>query len=397
MDAQNQELLGVLKNDFGSVLAAVPELQKRFDEIIAENNGLKERTKKTESALEELSQRLARREKLVADPTEVGLGINPRTGRPEARVSRELAEYVIRIFKSPTAIRELSEAVGADGGYLVPQERVPELIQLITNYGAFRANALVVPMRSNSMIWPNLATGVTVYWTPENTATAESYPTFGQATMDVKTLVGLTHVSAQLLEDATPDLGQLMVDLFARAIAQEEDKQGFAGTGGGGDPFFGILYASGTNVVTMATGNTTFAQVTSDNLLDLQAAVPANMLANAKYYLHRSVFEVTRKIKDTTNNYIWAPPTSGGPGTIWGYPYEFVEAMPSIAQTAVSKPFVIFGNLRNAYLGDRHALEVARSDQYAFNKLQTFIRVHERIAVKVAQPAAFGILKTSAT
>lgn len=394
MEKGMQEVLDTLKKDFGSVLNAVPEIKKRQEEHDTEREGLMLRIKKQDDAIAELLERVARKERVVDDLAQPGIRIDAR-GKIQPRVSRDLSEYFVRVFKG-TNVRELSEAVGADGGFLVPTERIPELVDLITNYGAYRRDALVVPMASNSQIWPSLAAGVNVYWIAENNAAVESFPTFANVQMDAKTLVGLSHVSAQLLEDATPDLGQLLVDLFARAIAQEEDHQGFAGTGAGADPFYGVLNVAGTNSVVKAATQTTFASITADDLLALQGAVASNLLTGAKYYMHRSIFDTIRKLKDTQNNYIWAPPTSEGPGTIWGYPFELVEVMPNLAATAVSTPFVIFGNMRNAYLGDRHSLEIARSDQYAFNKLQTFIRIHERVAIKVALPQAFAVLKTAA-
>jgi len=71
--------------------------------------------------------------------------------------------------------------------------------------------------------------------------------------------------------------------------------------------------------------------------------------------------------------------------------------MPNAAATAVSKAFIAFGNLTYAMLGDRQAMEFATSEHFAFNKLQTYLRFAERIAIKIAQPKAFSKLVTAAS
>lgn len=201
-----------------------------------------------------------------------------------------------------------------------------------------------------------------------------------------------------------------MVELFAEAIAGEEDKQGLRGSGA---PFTGILAVSGVNTVNMDSGETAFSDITSDHLRDLVAGVKTLALAGAGFYMHRSVWGVVQKLKDASGQYFVTAPNpvmtgdaskgSGVVGYIWGYPVYLSEKMPAVSETAVSTKFVIFGNPKFIYLGDRKQMTIAISEEATIGETNLFesnmsaVRITERIGMEVALPSAFSVLKTAAS
>ena len=64
--------------------------------------------------------------------------------------------------------------------------------------------------------------------------------------------------------------------------------------------------------------------------------------------------------------------------------------------TGVDTPLVIFGNLRHVYFGDRRRMTMAQSTHVGFTTDQVYLRVIQRMAVTVALPEAFAVLKTAA-
>ena len=153
------------------------------------------------------------------------------------------------------------------------------------------------------------------------------------------------------------------------------------------DPFNGILFNADVVEKVMDSGDTTFSDIDADYLLDLQTTVPDGAREGGIYILSPTVFDKVRKIRengDGTGEYIWQRPVEGAPGTIWGRPYEISERMPALSATAVSTPFVIYGNPRRfSFLGDRKTLAVKATDvggDGTFQKIQQAIRVHERVA-----------------
>jgi HK97 family phage major capsid protein len=76
--------------------------------------------------------------------------------------------------------------------------------------------------------------------------------------------------------------------------------------------------------------------------------------------------------------------------------------MPAVADTAAATKFVIFGNLKHIFYGDRGSMEVKISTEGTVNSVSLFetnqsaVRVIVRHAIAVGLPAAFAALKTHA-
>lgn len=305
--------------------------------------------------------------------------------------------------------KAMTESADTAGGHLVPEEFRSEIVRLAEDFGLIRKQARMVPMKREVLKLPKVTASVTVYWPGETNAGTESKPTLGLVTLTAKTLVGLTPVTNELLEDADVDVIDLLVELFAEAIAGEEDKQALRGTGA---PFTGVLSVAGVNTVTMGTGETGFEYVNADHLRDLVAGVKTLALSGAGFYMHRSVWGVVQKIKDASGQYLVTAPNpvmtgdaskaSGVVGYIWGYPVYLSEKMPSLTETAAETKFVVFGNPKFIYLGDRKQMTIAISedatigDTNLFESNMSAVRITERIAMEVALPSAFAVLKTAA-
>ena len=392
METQIQELLTALRGEFGG-------LKQTLDALNGKVTALEGKSNDTVALVNEVRERAASGQRVEDEHVQnVRIGPNGRMFVPT--VSRQCGEWFTKLFKAykdPSIVRELNSSTGVDGGYLIPVAYRSELLKIITSYGQYRSNARVVPMETDQVNFPALDGAMTVSWPAENTAIGQSQPTFLQVTLNAKTLAAMTHAPHGLLQGSSPALPGIILDVAGRAIAKEEDRVGFVGNTGGGDTFDGLLYAANVNDVVMATGKTTFSQVTADNLLDMIDAVETGALAGAKFYLNRTILSVIKKLKDANGQYIWQAPNAGEPGSIWNYPYELIEMMPTVSQTAVSKPFILFGNLLYSFLGDREQLQADVSDHFAFDKIQTFFRFFERIAVKVALPKGFSRLKTAAS
>jgi HK97 family phage major capsid protein len=164
-----------------------------------------------------------------------------------------------------------------------------------------------------------------------------------------------------------------------------------------GTPFDGVLYDPDVAHLVMGAGEVSFAQVTADHLLDLiSIPSPASLYGTPKFYMHRTIFNVVSKLKSTTGDYIFRSPAGTSPGYIWEYPYELTDTLPSINDTAVDSPFIIFGDLRHLYLGDRKTLTLAKSQHVGFKQDLIYLRAIERISLKVGQPLGLSVLRTSA-
>lgn len=312
-----------------------------------------------------------------------------------------------------TATFNSTDDSDARGGYLVPDELRAEILRIAEDfYGVARREMLYLPFTGpgNTRKIPTLASSVTVYWTDESSAKHGTNPTFGLVTQTLKKLAAIVPFTEELIEDSAVNVTQLVAQLFAEAVAKEEDAQFFMGSG---SPWTGILKNGSVNVVELGAGEG-FTDITADDLLDMIDATPAGALAGAKFYLHRHALSVIRKLRadavtagDGKGDYIFQRPGAGLPGLIWDYPYELVESLPDNTTTGVNVPLLAFGNLRlAAVFGDKQQIRVKLLDQATITDgdgsttinlaMQDMIalRMEERVGYVVALPTAFTVLKS---
>jgi len=241
-----------------------------------------------------------------------------------------------------------TDATGSPyAGYTVDSELSAEIRHLITEYGVARREMTSIPLTKNSYKANNLATDVTVYWVDEGAVIGSTQAVLGQEELTLKKLGAIVTLTSELLEDTEIDFVSFLASRVAEGFAKAEDMAFFNGDGtstyGG---FTGLLNATDINEVTLL--GTTFASVTADDLLDMIDKTPSGALANAKFYYHRTIKSIIRKLKSQDLQYIYQAPSATGPATVWGYPEVLVEAMPSKTETAADKSFVLFGDLRKA-------------------------------------------------
>jgi len=318
---------------------------------------------------------------------------------PEPDQKKAAMDKMVEFVRSLS--KGLTEGTDSAGGYLVPEEFRAEVLRIAKDVGYAMRLATQIPMKTDTMNIPSLASSVSVGWVTEGNAASESTPTFGQVQLSAKKMMALTVISNELLEDAGVDVVNLLTTLFGEAIAEEIDKQVFTGSG---SPFTGILNNSNVNITTMGSGDTTYDKVDFDDLINVVASVDANAKKGAAWFMHPTVVAVIRKLKDSNGQYLWAPPVGGQPATILGYPvYEIIDMPATSDSSQANKAFIAFGNLKYVYLGIKGdmSVDVLKEATIGSTNLgetdQRALRIKQRIGFAIALPDAFGVLKTAAS
>lgn len=320
-------------------------------------------------------------------------------GFTNEKLAKDFVSMVRGIFVRDDAIvKDMTEGRDSEGGYFVRPEYRNTLISIIEKYGLARQDCTIIPMQSTELVMPKLTGGVQTYWIGEGQTIPQTQPSFGEFRMTIKKLAALVPMTSELLADSSIPIANLLSMLFGQAIAKEEDRVVFTGDVTAGDPFNGVLHNADVTAFTLPSTKTAFSDVTADNLADVTSLLPAALSSGAKFYLHRTVLNVLRKLKDSSGNYIWAQPTADGqPGMIWGFPYTLCELMPSITASGAGKPFMFFGNLQHFYIGDRQQMTIARSEHVGFTQDKIFLRVLQREGMAYALPETGVVIKTSAS
>lgn len=247
-------------------------------------------------------------------------------------------------------------------GYTVDSELDAEIRLLQGQYGVARRNMELLTLSKHSYKANELATDLTVAWIGEGSSMLSTQWVTGQNELTLQKLYAIITFTNELLEDTEIDLFRFASERVAEGMAYKEDLAFFRGDGTSTyGSFTGLLNSSTVNAEIMT--GTTFASLTADDLIDMVDATPIGALGGAKFYMHRSIMSIVRKLKDTTNNYIYQRPSESGPATIWGYPVELVEAMPTISDSADDTPFIIFGDLKKGCIfGQKGGLRVEKFD-----------------------------------
>ena len=315
----------------------------------------------------------------------------------DAETKKDVREFFKALVgRDYVALKALSEGTDSAGGYLVPEEFSAKVIDIAGQYGYVRRFGTVVPMRRDTLTIPKFSSKPAVQWVGEGGTIPAGQPSFDQVQLTAKKAALIVPVTTELFEDSGVDVANLLSKLFGEAVAKAEDEQGFTGNG---TVFTGILHADGVNTVTMDAGETSFSDVSADDLINLIAAVPSSAADKGMFVMHRTILAKVKTLKDGNGSYLFDPKDR----TIWGYPVITSDVMPALGDSAADTPFIIFGDLSYLYLGDRKKISVALADQATvgsdnlFEKDMLALRVIERVAIAVAMPEAFAILKTAAS
>ena len=170
---------------------------------------------------------------------------------------------------------------------------------------------------------------------------------------------------------------------------------------------FTALLADSINTITMATGNTSFSDVSYDDLINLQSAVKLKY-KNGKpaWIMSQDVLAHIKKLKDSEGQPIFYPNrdrseaqiTNAPKGRLLGDDLYLTDVMPEDADDGVSTAFILYGDMKYRAFGDRKTLAFQLGYQQGnWEKDIQSMKATERIAGKVMTTEAFAKLVTAAS
>ena len=293
-------------------------------------------------------------------------------------------------------IRAMQESVNEKGGHLVAPEFGNDLIDLREEYGAFRRNARIVPMISDSRSDLRREGGLTAYFESEGDAGTLSDKAWSRVGLSAKKLMVLARYSSELAEDSLVNFGDDMAGEIAYAFALKEDLCGF--TGDGTLPFGGITGVltklkglSGTiaNIagLVVATGTgyaTSYNSIVLKDFNKVKGKLPAYALRrNPKWFFSQSFWsEVVEGLVMAAGGITSLQIAAGMPPSLLGYPVEIAQVLPTVSAT--SQVCALFGCLDlSASMGTRRDLTIAMSEHSRFANDEIEIRGTERMDINV--------------
>ena len=276
--------------------------------------------------------------------------------------------------------KDLVEGTGTDGGYLVPEEFLAELVQVGDPYEeVVFPRARKIPGRRRSIRVPVLDQtgtpaanykieyygGVYAHWTAEAGAKTEVEPDFKQLELVAHKLAGYTQASDELLADAAVGLDSMLRQLFAGAVRFRRDYAYLRGTGIG-QPL-GILNSGAL----LTTARDVANQISANDIHSmLSIFLPTSIgKGSTAWVASPGTMEFLLALGDGTN-YIWQPDAQGGiPMYLYGIPIMFSEKLPWLG----TQGDILLADFSYYYIYDRQGLQIDVSEHYAFvNDLTTW-------------------------
>lgn len=245
---------------------------------------------------------------------------------------------------------------------------------------------------------PRQSAATSTFWVTEGTAITQAEATFDKVSLSPKQIGALSKMTRLMLQQGTPDIEALVRNDLATVIALGIDAAAIGGAGTGGVPR-GILNQSGIGSVALGTNG---GAITMDSIIDLETSVAtANAdVAPLAYLTNAKQVGALKKLKDTTNNYIWVGSEDvgmapGTPGMLNGYPVGRSNQVPSnlTKGSGTNLSAVIFGNFSDLIIGEWGALEIL-PNQYGslYTSGGVDIRALQTVDIAVRQAASFAAI-----
>lgn len=260
--------------------------------------------------------------------------------------------------------RTLSKLTAGAGANTVKTSFYDRLMaHLIEVAGMMQAGPTVLQTATGEQIQvPKTTAHSTASLVAEAGTIGASDPTFGQVPLDAYKYAFLVQVSNELVNDTSVDLLGYLAMQSGRALGNALGAQLITGTGSaqpqGVAPVATVGVTGGTGVV---------GAFTADNLIDLYFSVisPYRNSSSCAWLMRDATLGAVRKLKDTTNQYLWQPSLQvGAPDTLLGKP---IVTDPTVAAVALSARSVLFGDFSQYFVRLVDTIRFERSDDFAFN------------------------------
>lgn len=252
----------------------------------------------------------------------------------------------------PGEKKALSSGQGVE--YLASPEISNELIKSVVEFSPLRSLARVRPTSAKSVkIRKRTGTFAAAWVAKTGTRSETTGLTYGLEEVPTHELYALVDVPFEDLEDSDFNLESELNMEFAEQFGVAEGKSAVTGDAVG--ELEGLL----TNAAMAYTPSGDANLITADGVIQLYFDVKDAYARNGAFVLKRGTLGSLRKLKDTTNQYLWQPGLAGTlPSTLLDRPYVEAVDMPAIAANAFP---VLFGDFRRGYvIIDRIQIAVTR-------------------------------------
>ncbi len=332
----------------------------------------------------------------------VGLGSD---ADPQAKAAKEYMDAFNRAMRRQAGDRDpadmqiikdrsaaLVKGDDASAGYLLaPPEMQKEIIKNIIEMTPIRSLATVRSIGGNSLkLTRKTGNGSASRVGEVAPRTNTGDPAYGMLEFFTPEMFARIEVSQQMLEDSDYDLFAELREDAADQFSVREGVESISGTGGSAQ-LEGILTNADIGFTVSGDANL----LTADGMLSVYSDLKTGYARGAVWGMNRNTLGKVRKLKDSTNQYLWAPGIATGmPNTILGAPYAEMADLPNVAANAFP---VVFADWKKLYvIVDRVNVSLQADYTTGADSGLVVFRARRRVGGGVRQAEAGRKLKISA-
>lgn len=282
--------------------------------------------------------------------------------------------------------KQMVEAIGASGGFLVPTEFFAQLQAAVAESSIVRPRATKIRMRRRQINIPVLDQtgtvagqphwfgGMVFAWGAEALEKELTEAEWRQISLVAHKLYGYTRASDELVDDSFISLSDFLAGPlgFAGGVAWMEDYAFLVGSGAG-QPL-GIITA--VNQPTIVIARAVAGAIGIADLANMRMALLPS--AQAEWVVTQSAMAQLIQLAGPAGNpsFWWMPTGEGGvPARLLGLPVRWSEKLPALG----NQGDILLADMRYYMIGDRQAttIESTKFDRWRFD--QTSWRVVHRV------------------
>jgi len=260
----------------------------------------------------------------------------------------------------------------SQGGYTVPVEFRAQLLMTALEKSIVMPRATPMPMKTNRLAISALVDsdhstnyfgGITLYRPGEMGEKTPTNPTFEKVSLTLHKIIGLCHVSDELLEDSSIAMETYLKTVFGSAIAFQMDSDFLTGTGV--NQPLGAFNAANPSLITVdAEGGQGAGTIIFENLLEMWSRLYPAGQDNAIWIANPDTFRELGTM---------AMPVGAGGVPVW-MPANQVSGSPW--RTLMGKPLIFSEKMET--LGTAGDIALADFSQYLIGQrgLQTAVSIH---------------------
>ena len=299
---------------------------------------------------------------------------------------QKAAEFIQNRFGDDIVARALNSGVTGEGGALIPQDFMADLIELLRALTAVRgANPMEVGMPMGNLTIPRLAGGATASYQYELDDISISQERFDDVNFVAKKLTAMVPVSNDLIRRAPIGVEEVVRDDLVQTIARREDLAFLRGDGSDKGPIGMRRLALPSNVITVTAMPATPSP--GDQLTAILDGASAALLAlqNGMSRMIRPVWimapTVARFIataRDQVGGFYFKDEVERG--MFEGYPIRLTQQIPTnLSVGSFTKGSEIyFCDMADFVIADTYNVVVDASDVAAYNDGTSMVSAFQR-------------------